>query len=67
MAYTKHLEGAGIDRKIAEAHAEAMAQHVFPQLATKANLDRAVTELKLWLVLTTIAVAGLAIGVAKLI
>jgi hypothetical protein len=33
----------------------------------KADLDRAVTELKLWLVLTTIAVAGLAIGVAKVI
>jgi hypothetical protein len=67
LAYAKHLEGAGIDRKIAEAHAEAMAQHVFPQLAAKADLDRAVTELKLWLVLTTIAVAGLAIGVAKVI
>jgi hypothetical protein len=36
-------------------------------LAAKADLGRAVTELKLWLVLTTIAVAGLAIGVAKVI
>ena len=44
-----------------------MAQHVFPQLAAKADLDRAVIKLKLWLVLTTIAVAGLAIGVAKVI
>jgi len=33
----------------------------------KADLNRAVTELKLWLVLTTIAVAGLAAGVAKVI
>ena len=36
-------------------------------LLTKADVDRAVTELKLWLVLTTIAVVGLAIGIANLI
>jgi len=41
-----------------------MAQQVFPQLASKADLDRAVTD---WLVLAMVAVAGLAIGVAKLI
>jgi hypothetical protein len=65
LAFAKHLEGAGIDRKAAEAHAEAMARHVFPQLVAKADLDKAVTELKLWLVLTTLAVAGLALAVAK--
>ena len=44
-----------------------MAQHVFPQLATKADLNRAVTDLKLWLVLAMVAVAGLAIGLVKVI
>ena len=44
-----------------------MAQHVFPQLATKADLDRLGIDLKLWLVLAMVGVAGLAIGVAKLI
>jgi hypothetical protein len=42
-----------------------MAQHVFPQLVTKSDLDKAVSEIKLWLVLTSVAVAGLAIAVAK--
>jgi hypothetical protein len=57
--------GAGIDRKAAEAHAEAMARHVFPQLATKADLDKAVSDLTIRLVLTMIGVAGLALAVAK--
>ncbi|HVA12072.1 MAG TPA: hypothetical protein VNF99_02370 [Stellaceae bacterium] len=65
LAYAKHLEGAGIDRHAAEAHAEAMAHYVFPQLASKADIEKLGTELKLWLVLTSIAVAGLAIGIAK--
>lgn len=46
LAFAKYLESAGIDRKLAEAHAEAMNQHVFPQLATKTDLDHAVIELK---------------------
>jgi hypothetical protein len=43
LACAKHLEGAGIDRRAAEAHAEAMAHHVFPQLASKADLEKAVS------------------------
>lgn len=38
-----------------------------PELLTKAHLNRAATELKWWLVLTMIAVAGLALGVATVI
>jgi hypothetical protein len=40
LGYVKRLEAAGIDRRHAEAHAEAMRDEVAPQLATKADLDR---------------------------
>ena len=40
LGYVKRLEGAGLDRRMAEAHAEAMRDDVVPQLATKADLDR---------------------------
>lgn len=72
LAYAKHLEGAGIDRRAAEAHAEAMAHHVFPQLASKADLEKAVavlekavSDITLRLIVTMIAVAGLAIAVTR--
>jgi hypothetical protein len=74
LAFAKHLESAGIDRKFAEAHAEAMNQHVFPQLVTKADLDHAVielsnrmSELTVRIVFVVIAAAGLAVTVAKLL
>ena len=72
LAFVKHLESAGIDRKTAEAHAEAMAQHVFIQLATKADLEKvsldltkAMSDLALRLVLANVLIAGLAIAIAK--
>ncbi len=34
LGYVKKLESVGIDRKIAEAHAEAINERVVPQLAT---------------------------------
>jgi hypothetical protein len=38
LGYVKRLEAAGIDRRHAEAHAEAMRDEVAPQLATDAAL-----------------------------
>lgn len=38
LAYAKHLEGAGVERRQAEAHAEAMNRYLLPDLATKADL-----------------------------
>lgn len=65
LAYAKKLEGAGIDRKFAEAHAEAMVELVFPKLASKVDLDKAVSELTVRLILAMLAVASVAIAVAK--
>jgi hypothetical protein len=46
LAYSKTLEGAGLDRKSAEAHAEALTQHILPDLVTKVDLDQAVQKLE---------------------
>jgi hypothetical protein len=54
LAYVKHLESRGIDRRQAEAHAEAMVNHIFPQLSTKTDI----VELKHDLTLRLIAIIG---------
>lgn len=38
LAYVRTLQAAGIDRQQAEAHADAMRDHVLPQIATKADI-----------------------------
>jgi hypothetical protein len=38
LAYAKHLEQAGVDRRQAEAHAEAINQYLRPDLATKPDI-----------------------------
>jgi hypothetical protein len=42
LGYTKYLEAQGVPRATAEAHAEAVNRYLFPQLATKADLDSAI-------------------------
>jgi hypothetical protein len=46
LYYVKRLEAVGIERRQAEAHAEALRDTVAPQLATKADLDAAVIRLE---------------------
>jgi hypothetical protein len=46
LAYAKHLEAAGVGREQAEAHAEALNQHIFPDLATKQELDSLRADMK---------------------
>jgi hypothetical protein len=60
LAYTKSLEAAGVDRRAAEAHAEALTHHVLPDLATKADLEQGLERLKHDL---TVRVFGLVLGV----
>lgn len=45
LAYSKTLEEAGLDRKAAEAHAEALARHVVPELVTRADLEQAIERI----------------------
>jgi hypothetical protein len=46
LEYMKRLEAAGVDRRQAEAHAQAVRDTVAPQLATKSDLDAAVAKLE---------------------
>ncbi len=46
LACAKALEAAGVQRQAAEAHAEALTEHVLPNPATKADLDQAVEGLE---------------------
>lgn len=60
LAYTKTLEVAGVDRRVAEAQAEAMVKHVLPDLVTKADLEQALERLEHRL---TVRFFGLMLGV----
>jgi len=46
LAYSKHLEAAGVDRQAAEAQAEALTKYVLPDLVTKADLAATKVELE---------------------
>jgi hypothetical protein len=46
LEYAKKLEAAGVDRRQAEAHAEAMRDAVVPQLASKTDLDASAAQIK---------------------
>ena len=46
LASTKALEAAGVDRLAAEAQAEALVNHVLPDLVTKADLAATKVDLE---------------------
>ena len=46
LDYVKKLEAAGIDRKVAEAHAQALRATVVQDLATKHDLQTEVQRLE---------------------
>jgi hypothetical protein len=46
LEYVKKLEAAGVDRKLAEAHAEALRATVVQDLATKNDLQIEVQRLE---------------------
>ena len=45
LGYVKKLEAAGMDRQLAEAHAEAMNVQILPQLATSRDLQQLETRM----------------------
>jgi hypothetical protein len=47
LEYVKKLEAAGLDRKLAEAHAEALREAVAGEVASKADVDGAANRLEL--------------------
>jgi hypothetical protein len=63
LAYTKALEASGLDRKTAEAHAEALAKYVLPDLVTKHDLEIAVERLEHRLTMRMIAIVATLDGI----
>jgi hypothetical protein len=61
LAYAKHLEDNGVDRRAAEAHAQGLLRFIMPDIATKADLD----ALALKLVLANLTITGFALALAK--
>lgn len=60
LAYTKILEAGGVERRAAEAHAEALVGHVLPDLVGRIDLERAVHQL-------TVRTFGIVVGVVGLL
>jgi hypothetical protein len=58
LAYVKELEAAGLDRKLAEAHAAALRDKILPELATKQELRK-----ELWRIAVGIGVGAAIIAV----
>ena len=58
LAYVRELEAAGLDRKLAEAHAAALRDKILPELATKQELRK-----ELWRIAVGIGVGAAIIAV----
>ena len=65
LSYVKRLEAAGVDRKTAEAHAEAINAHVVPELATKSDIETLLWKHSLATLLCVLAIGGLLIRFVK--
>ena len=59
LGYVKELETAGIDRKVAEAHAVALRDRILPDLATKQDVKDLGHELRveLWKIALAVVLA----------
>ncbi|HUK60961.1 MAG TPA: hypothetical protein VLV50_17165 [Stellaceae bacterium] len=61
LGFSKYLEQHGVAREQAEAHAEAANLFLFPQLATKADLEKleaTIDKMEASLTMRTIAIVG---------
>ena len=63
LAYVKELEAAGLDRKLAEAHAAALRDRILPELATKQDLRRELWRVGIGVVAGAVLIAA-AVGIA---
>jgi hypothetical protein len=66
LTYAKKFEAAGVDRKQAEAHAEALREAVQDSLATKPDLDAGVSKLETAMLRHSLGVAVAIIAIVGL-
>jgi hypothetical protein len=63
LGYVRRLQEAGVDRKIAEAHADLAKDMILADLVTARDLDKSLTELELRLTIKFGGMLVVAIGV----
>jgi hypothetical protein len=68
LGYVKRLTAAGVEQVQAEAHAEALRDHLVPQLATSHDLEKLASRLEatLWKHSLAVITSVLAVGLALL-
>lgn len=67
LGYSKALQKAGISAKVADAHAEAVRDHVMPELATKADIAELKHLIERQSLMITVRLGGLmVVGVGAL-
>ena len=63
LGYVRRLQDAGVDRKVAEAHADLAKDMLLADLVTKYDLEKRLTELELRLTIKMGGMLVVAVGV----
>jgi hypothetical protein len=63
LGYVRRLQEAGVDRKVAEAHADLAKDMILADLVTTRELDKRLTELELRLTIKMGGMLVVAVGV----
>ena len=63
LGYVRRLQDAGVDRKVAEAHADLAKDMILADLVTTRELDKRLTELELRLTIKVGGMLVVAVGV----
>ena len=63
LGYVRRLQDAGVDRKVAEAHADLARDMLLADLVTTRELDKRLTELELRLTIKVGGMLVVAVGV----
>jgi hypothetical protein len=63
LGYVRRLQEAGVDRKVAEAHADLAKDMILADLVTVRELDKRLTELELRLTIKVGGMLVVAVGV----
>jgi hypothetical protein len=63
LGYVRRLQDAGVERKVAEAHADLAKDMILADLVTTRELDKRLTELELRLTIKMGGMLVIAVGV----
>ncbi|MGR3485147.1 MAG: hypothetical protein ACU0BF_07360 [Paracoccaceae bacterium] len=63
LGYVRRLEGVGVERKVAEAHADVARDFILDEMATKSDLQQAIHDLEQRLTIRVGTMLAVAVGV----